>query len=379
MLAGTQVVRLVAFGALMWVIDGTSEAQSQGQEGRGARVSDPIVENLETYRRADFDDAVNHLTTRPVRALSGDFRRRAGDWIDRGPAAERVKRTETAAAMSVELMAAAFTQGTDHYIASRDLVEWACERLRRLPTAAFERWFHLASIALAQGAGDDSLISGVRTYVAIYPPLTGSHAEHAARRFPGEGRFLLAHVTANWETQQIAAWPMTPATLIHRTYGRFSVERNNEIPALDETERKLAVLFGDSGVGAEARLRSGVLKFLRSRIVEAQVDLREAANAEEVAVRYLAFMMLGTIADRENRLSEAVVHFRRAHEIVPALSASLALAASLYRSGQTDSAVAILHGLESRSIPDPWELYGQRDYRLAGAFRHQMREALVRQ
>lgn len=354
---------------------------TSGRSAEGNSQSPPqsIGSRLDNYMHGEFGAAVDALTAeRTVRSLSGDFRNRASEWIDRGPATDRVIRTQTAAAMSVELMAAAFRQSIHDYIASREVMEWACERLRRLPVSAFERWFYLASIALAQGAGDDSLLSGIKTGLATSLPTDGSHAEHAGRRFPADGRFRLAYVTTHWETQQIATWPMTPSTLVSMTWGRFSIERNNETRALDETERMLSALFSDADVGPEARLRSGILKFLRNRHAQARADLIEAERGQDLAVRYLAHLMLGVIAERDDDIGEAQRRFRAAFGIIPAASASVALASRLYRDGDREAAAVILNDLQTRpQVLDPWQLYGQRDYRFYDALRDQMRRAVV--
>ena len=338
-----------------------------------------VVESLEQYRRGDFDSAVDRLMgSRKARSVVGEFRSGAGGWIDRAPVTDRHARTLVAAAMSVEVMAASFLQHFFDYGIARELVEWSCSRLKKFPAVDAERWIHLAFIALAQGARDDSLLTGTTLYRGAHLPSPGAHAEHAGLRFPSEGRFALAFVTGPWQAQQIASFPLTPYYLNKQTYGRFEID-DYETPLLDATLRLLAALFDDPRVGAEARLRSGVLKFMREDTAAARVDLLRATSADDASVRSLAHLMLGTIADQADDGQEALARFRLAYEAVPSTSASVTLAARLYRFGRTDEATAVLKAFEAAPPrPDPWELYGQRDFRFYGAYREQVRRAVLK-
>jgi hypothetical protein len=348
------------------------QPETNAQENR-------VAESLERYGRAEFDAAVAELIgKRSVRSLVREFRNGAGAWIDAAPASERQARTLVGAAMSVELLAATFGQDWADYESARGLVEWSCSRLRRFGPVDAERWIHLSFVSLLQGARDDSLLTGRYIPVGVYlRPINGSHAEHAGLRFPAESRFKLAFVTGSWEAQYIATWPLTPGWLTRETAGRFAISRPNDEAALDATLKMLAALFDDRGVGAEARLRSGVLRFLRADTNAARDDLLSAETAGDPAVRYLVHLMLGTIADQSGQADEALRRFRLAYETVPASTASVALAGRLYRSGLTDEAARVLEQFDASPLPpDPWELYGQRDFRFFGAFRDRMRGAL---
>jgi tetratricopeptide (TPR) repeat protein len=338
-----------------------------------------VVESLEQYRRGDFDNAVDHLIgSRQVRSLMREFRSNAGSWIERASAPDRHARSLVAAALSVEIVAASFNQHFLDYEAARGLVEWSCSRLRQFPPVDAERWIHLAFIALAQGARDDSLLTGVTVHIGGFLPSTGAHAEHAGRRFPGEGRFKLAHVTSAWQAQQIATFPLTPAYLYRATAGRFAIE-DGDPRRLDTTLRLLAALFDDPSVGPEARLRSGVLKFLRENKAGALEDLKHADTAQDPAVRSLAHLMLGALADQAGDNREASHRYRLAYEAVPSSSSFAALASRLYRSGLAEESAMLLRTFEAAPPgPDPWELYGQRDFRFFSAYREQVRREVAR-
>lgn len=362
-------VALLSLGT--WQVSVVAVDQSDRSQNR-------VAESLEQYERGDFDNAVNHLMgSRKAHEMVGEFRSRAGAWIDRAPATDRHARTLIAAGMSVEVMASSFLQHLEDYRSARDLIEWACGRLSKFPAVDSERWVHLAFIALAQGARDDSALTGVRVGIGGFLPPTGPHAEHAGRRFPREGRFQLAHATAVWQAQMIATFPMPPAYLSQTTAGRFTIDVGGA--GLDGTLRLLAALFDDPRVGPEARLRSGVLKFERQNLGSAREDLRHADTAEDPAVRALAHLMLGTIADRADDAEEALRRFRLAYDAVPSSASSVALATRLYRSGRIEDAMVVQRAFERATPgPDPWDLYGQRDFRFFGAYKEQMRRAVTK-
>lgn len=335
-----------------------------------------VVASLERYAGGDFDGAVKQLIgTKKVSSILGAFRKDANAWIDRAPETERAQRISTTGAMSLELLAATFDQHRDEYVKTRELIEWACERFRRGPASEVERQFHLAGIALAQAAGDKRFIDGHQSSLTNFMPL-GSHHEHPLERFPGEGRFKLAIATANPEVQQIATWPLPPGYLVAPAPLRIEHQYEREI--IHDSLQMLSELFDDPAVAAEARLRSGVLRFVRDDIDVARTDLQHAEKADDPFVRHLAQLMLGTIADQTADSSEALRRYRLAYDAVPAASASVALASRLFRSGAVDEAAAVLRNFDSAAPPpDPWELYGQRDFRSFSVARHEMRRALA--
>ena len=219
-------------------------------------------------------------------------------------------------------------------------------------------------MALMQGAGDDSLLSGRRAGDLMRTvPGGDSHVRHAGLRFPTESRFHLAFLTTRRETQQIAAWPLPPAYLLKADLGRFSSERPGDTEELDLTLSELAKLFGDAAVGAEARLRSGVLRFLRGQHAAAAADLGAAIVSTDPSILYVASLILGMIAEERNELGEALIRYRRAHQAVPASASSVVLAGLLYRIGREDEASTVLDAFaRTAPPPDPWRLYGQRDF-----------------
>jgi VWFA-related protein len=361
---------------LACLVSSAGPAASRSESPSSQAQQSAVVSSLERYAQGDYDEGVKQLIgTRTVSSVLRAFRKDADAWIDRAPEAERAQRIAVVGAMSLELLAATFDQHRDEYVKSREIIEWACERFRRLPASEVERQFHLAGIALAQGAGDKRFIDGYQSSLTNFMPL-GSHHEHPIERFPREARFKLAIATANPEVQQIATWPLPPGYLVAPAPLRIEHQYEREI--INDSLQILSELFDDPAVGAEARLRSGVLRFVREDVTVARTDLAHAEPAKDPVIRHLAQLMLGTIADQAGDGSEALRRYRLAYDAVPAATASIALAGRFFRSGAVDEAAAVLRAFDNAPPPlDPWEFYGQRDFRSFAAIRHELRKAVA--
>ena len=333
-----------------------------------------VVASIERYAKGDFDAAVKQLIgTKKVSSVLGTFRKDANAWIDRAPEAERAQRISVTGAMSVELLAATFDQHRDEYVKTREIIEWACERFRRLPPSEVERHFYLVGIALAQAVGGKRFIDG---YGQRFMPL-GSHHEHPLERFPREARFKLAIATANPEVTFITTWPLPPGYLV--TGDTWKIDYAEETPIMDSSIQILTELFNDPAVGAEARLRSGVLRFLRDDVAVAQTDLSHAEQADDPAVKSVAQLMLGAIADQAGDSKEALRRYWLAWGAAPSATASIALASRMFRSNAAGDAANVLRLFESSNPPpDPWELYGQRDFRAFTVLRNELRRSVAR-
>jgi hypothetical protein len=341
-----------------------------------------IVAALEVYQSGEFDPAVAQLLAgREITALSGAFKRDSGRWIDQASLSERGLRTATVAAMAVELMAASFQQHAAQYAESREIVEWACSRVRRMTPTDFERMFHLASTALIQGARDEGWLGGVQHPLSP-PSIPGgdSHPRHAGLRFPNEPRFKLAYLTSRPETTYLSIRPLPPNNLVTGgSFYRFSIEGTGNVGRIQDTLRLLAVLFNEPAIEHEAHLRSGVVRLMVDQITEATTDLQRAVSADDPLIRNIAHLLLGSIDDRQRRWAEALRHYQAAHESVPASTSSIALASLLFRTGrETQAAEVVARFSQQEPPPDPWRLYGQRDYRFYPEYRSKMRQALLK-
>jgi len=345
---------------------------ARGSESPSAQAQqNNVVSSLERYAQGEFDEGVKQLLgSKTVRAVMGDFKKRADAWITAAPEAQRAQRTYVVGAITVELLAATFEQHQDEYRQARYEIEWACERLRKLPPSDVERWFDMAVIALAQGAGDHARIDG--------HPNGDKHADHPLDRFPGDTRFMMAIATVHPEAQQITTWPLSPAMIVRPPSNGFTENETMAAEGMSWTLQALSELFDDAAVGPEARLRSGVLRFLRQDISVARTDLEAAERAQDPAVRQLAHLMLGAIADRDGDAAEALRHYTLGYEAMrPTATASIALAGRLFRSGAVDDAAMVLRTFNTASdVPDPWEMYGQRDFKSFPAIRQELRRSV---
>jgi hypothetical protein len=340
----------------------------------------PVLSALEQYQSGEFDLAVSRLLSgRTVGAVRGSFQRDAGRWIDQAEPRQRVRRVSVVAAVSVELMAASFRQHWAQYEEARQILEWACSGIRKLDPSEFELWFHLAGMALMQGAGDEALLSGSPDYLSLsYVPGGESHPKHAGLRFPHEARFKLAYITTRLEAHALATWPLPLAYLTAKMPGRFFLERAGDADQIDDTLRNLSALFGEPAVQSEARLRSGALRLLLGQPNDAKPHLSLAATADDQVVRYLAHLLLGAIEDHADRLAYAVQHYRDAYDIVPATVSSVALASALYRTGAEVEAAEILEKYDQHDpVADPWRSYAQRDYRFLPQYLAKLRQTLI--
>jgi hypothetical protein len=359
---------ILTVAACLLLVTGPAEVRSASLYDSQAQQS-TVVASLERYARGEFDEAVKQLLgTKTVRSVLKDFRKDADAWIGRAPEGSRAQRIAVTGAMSLELFAATFEQHVDEYSKTRELIEWACERFRRLPPSEAERWFHLSAIALAQGVDDKRFIDGYGQRFFIL----GSHADHPRERFPREARFKLAFATANPEATLVATWPLPPGYLVSRH--PWTLDYQDDQRLMDGSLQMLTELFDDPALSAEARLRSGVLRFLRRDVTVARTDLAHAEQADDAAVRSVAQLMLGAIADQAGDSKEALRRYWLAWDAAPAATTSVALASRLFRSNATEDAANILRQFASSTpLPDPWEMYGQRDFRFFDAYRQQMR------
>lgn len=356
---------------------GTS-ALAERTSTHGGVVLRDVSGSLAAYARGNYDESITELTHgRKIADFSAEFRREADRWVAAASVVERPARVRVVGAVVVELMAVSFSRDVFEYDKARGLLEWICEKVRQHPPSEAERWFHLASIALLQGAQDETLISGQnRNDLLPNPPVGSSHVLHAGRRFPDESRFKLAYLTTRTELQYLAAWPL-PSSYIIRVSGRFDIALASDAAEIANTLDVLSQLSSDPAVGSEALLRSGALRLLIADTGAAQ-DLKRAVRSADPSVQYVAHLLLGTIAERAGRLNEALTAFQSAHATVPATTSSIAVAGTLFRMGRQSEAADLLEEFNKTSPrPDPWRLYAQRDYRFFEAYREQLRRAVL--
>jgi hypothetical protein len=337
-----------------------------------------VVAALERYGRGEFVAAVRELVAdRSLRAAASALRRDGGRWID-GLAPElRPRALAVTSALVLELVAQGVQGTTAEYGEVRPLVEWMCQRWRAQRPSPAEGTFHLGIIALLQGAGDEGLLVGKRSIGRE----AAMHIQHAADRFPAEPRFKLAWLVARHEARIISAYPVMAGYLRMGTAYLYSVGPDGSLgdaTPLKRTIDALGLLEGDPKVGAEARLRRGVIRFALGEPEVALPDFHAATLSPDPFVRYLAHVMSGLTFDRIGRLSDAPSHYAAAVEIVPATSATVAWASALVRLGQATAGAELIAKWSTSARPDdPWLLYNLGDYRLYPRFLDSLRKGIV--
>lgn len=319
------------------------------------------IELLDRYDRGDRDAVVEIFKTAPdVESIRTDIEKHGAAWTVAGGPAREPHRRLAAATMALEL---ANARMPDKWLKLRDLVEWGCELLRRGPPTEGERLWQHASIAVAEGALDSSLLfdPGVRSH---------GHASHAQLRFSADARIAFVSRFA-------MPLPMRPATLSAGLEPGLDAPARDLSGALtgsvygpvhDAAVKNLTKLFDDPEVGAEAALRVGHVQLIELRFDQALTALDIAARrSRSDYVTYLAYFLRGRTLERQHKPEEAEQAYAGAVATVPnAQSAALADAALLMRRGRTDEAnslVAASFNARPRP-PDPWRLFPMGDYYL---------------
>jgi tetratricopeptide (TPR) repeat protein len=154
----------------------------------------------------------------------------------------------------------------------------------------------------------------------------------------------------------------------------------DSIKLVQQTFLDLGALVEDPQVGAEARLRRGILEFHRANPAESLDELRHATKTSDPDLAYVAHVYTGLALDGLNRRTDAIDAFEAALRVVPhAPSAVMALAADLFLADRRAEASARLEEAFARPAPlDPWRRFSLGDYRFWPAYLIQLREALTR-
>jgi hypothetical protein len=262
-------------------------------------------------------------------------------WIDADGPERATRRRLVTATFALE---AGYAGLDTQWEITTQLVEWACETLRRAgPPSEPERQWHLAALALLEGSFD---------------PQGGNllkHVAHVRSRFPSEPRLQLVQA-------QLKEWDFWATRL--RTAGSsggtdFSNDSSATI-AIPTFQKALII----PDIRLEALLRLGYLEYVKGDLDVALTHLADASKGEDDPTRvYLAHLFSGWVHERAKRMPEATASFRRALEAVNALSAAVALGVRLYALDQRDEADAIVQTALTAAIVDPYKMYGYGDLR----------------
>jgi hypothetical protein len=323
---GRTACRLGAIGLAAMLLAQSGAAQ------RSMRVS--LADALTYYELGEHDAVERALTA----ARGGDpfaivpmLKKDGPVWIDADGPERAPRRRMVAATFALE---AGYAGIDTQWEITTQLVEWACETLRRAgPPSERERQWHLASIALLEASYEPRGASGEGA-----PDLV-RHLGHFQARFPNEPRLVLVKA----QLDEWVYWAVRDAAIA--------------IPAF---QRALAI----PDIRPEVLLRLGYLEYAHGDLDLAVAHLAEAAQGDDDPTRvYLAHLFTGWAHERATRIPEATASFRRALEAVNGLSAALALGVRLYAVDQRDEADAIVQAALTAAIVDPYKVYGYGDLR----------------
>jgi hypothetical protein len=297
-----------------------------------------VTEMLELYDIGEFDmvrDAVRKASRGDLRIVLAALKRDAAGWIDADGEAHRGRRRLAAVVFALEVADAALD---GQWLDALDLLEWACGLIRSQPRGSeIERTFHLAGIALIEGARDLRALDG--------------HLVHVKARFPNEPRILLAQAFKA-ETEY---WRLFRSL----DFGYDGGDASIALPAL----RKAGARQENA---REVNLRLGFLAFQEDDYDLALGTLAKVPPGDDPGQLYLAHLISGWAYEKQRNTPEAIRAYRAAVQAMPlAQVATLHLSAALYATDQRAEADALTEQMLQTDPPppDPWRIFGYGDYR----------------
>lgn len=305
---------------------------------------------LRDYAAGRAADVAERLTSvANLKTLESDLDLLLKGWLKEPGAPEDVRRRQIAA-FALEAAYSRLDQGST----ATSLVEWACRQVRRSPTRGeFERRFMLAAFGLFAGA--------------VAPNELETHISHVKLLFPREPRLTYERAVAD----ELRAAPFYEG-------GRSSPRD------VQASYQSAAKWFREAAkvesTRAEANLRLGHVELALGHPDAALAALEQAeAATTDPSLVFLARLFRGQAFEKLTRPEEAARAYELALAIKPgAQSASMALAALRFQSGQRDVADGMISALLVRpdQPDDPWWLYWPADFRYAGSLVLGMRESL---
>lgn len=330
------------------------------------QASSPATTWFNRYRtgnRPEMVAAIAAIADADIDVVLRDVRRRAAEWVRQGRSTDRARLD-----VATFLLEVAGARLETDWRAVRDIVEMACRLIE--PVAAdvdgVKQW-HLAALALAQGAADTALLlsHGTEEKVPAF-----DHLAHSARKFPAEPRFQLADVVVRGMGRSDLSPPRDLTAHTDYELQQMPGVGRSEVPlrqARVDTLRRMTLLTATDAIADEAHLRSGYLAFALYDDGAAGAHLTQAlARTDDVFVRYNAEIVLAMMHARAGARVEAEAALRRALGAVPfAQSAVGLLSAELFLSDRESEAQELVGAsFARRGRPtDPWRLFGYGDFR----------------
>jgi tetratricopeptide (TPR) repeat protein len=263
------------------------------------------------------------------------------------------------------------------------LLEWSCQMFKTAGAPSEgERLWELGVISVGGRARDfgrlglsppqaDAMLEQETLESLSAKHNRFGHLSHAAERFPGDARILLAAAVA--ASARFDAEPTRNASDLARQ--AFEARRAERVHVLALFEP----LRLRPEVAAEALMRAGHIHYDLGNLVPA-LSLERAAQqaAPPPDIAYLAHFIAGRILVDLHRLDEASAEFEAALKTRPrAQSAAFALAAMRASAPVSEAAGLLRPALESHdAFDDPWRLYGYGDYLRWAEARAALRRAL---
>ncbi|MFI5177592.1 MAG: hypothetical protein ACHQO8_03460 [Vicinamibacterales bacterium] len=312
------------------------------------------MELLDQYEHGNAAAAQAFVGVVHVESVKDALRAEGEQWIATGDPKDLPRRRLVAAAFALETARA----GLDHEWAnSVELIDWGWSELRkeRQPLPA-ERLWHLAAIALIQGAYDELMLE---------PRLA-----RLKSRFPGEPRVLLAET---WSLEAAAA-------RVNRLNLPFRGKPGGEGTGSGDVIRGYTKALTQPAIAAEAEVRLSYYALIADQHDSALAHLAHAqAATADPDLLYLIHLFRGWTLARMDREAETTAEYRQAVDALPAAgTGALWLAARLAVEGQRTEADAIVERslTQDATAYDPWQNFGYGDFRYFPALMKELREAL---
>lgn len=294
-------------------------------------------------------------------------------WIEAAGPKEVARRRLVAATFALDTARA----GLDHEWAnSVELIDWGWAQLRKQrPPLPAERQWHLAAMALFQGAYD---VTDLETRVG-----------RLKSRFPDEPNTLLVEGWLTASRGARIAFPMAqgvssviagPST---KNVYPTAVLRGKPGGIGDlggDISRAYAKALASPATAPEAHVRLAYYDLIADRHESTLAHLAQAQSTTTVPeVIYLVHLFRGWALSRMDRDPETTEEYRQAVAAVPAAgTAALWLAGRLLLEGKRAEADAVVDRslVESKDVEDPWRLFGYGDFHRFPALMKQLREAI---
>lgn len=349
---------LVALALLWWA---TSAAASEQLPSTG--------DLFDRYARGDFSAFAVPRTPNDLDRFRQALVHDAESWLRRGDARTLRRRQLIAATIALEAAHASIDVSWGQ---GRQFIEWGATLLRKGPPDEGERRWHLAALAVIQGAYDNELL--VQQQKLAWP------------RFQDEPRFLLALValleSSTWpDPDRSEPWEDNDAEL-EKAFEIDTARRTMRQPPQRELRDKsneyqrrarmrqaieaLEDLSNAEPIRAEALLRLG---YLHLRLRHAEIAAEQFDEVLEITkdpfLLYLAHFFSGTVREQQGDRANAIAEYRAALAAIPrAQSATSALASLLFLGeGRLEATRLIDAAIAVPVAADPWRAYQSGDFR----------------